>query len=457
MNIANLLKSATSIILCFAMVLLLTACGGSPSVNTESKLNSGWSSKIVIVNSDGTVTEVETTDGELTQSDGNAENGSQIGDVSNNAATVGTVSNKTSSGSASTVSGNTGASTTQSATATAQSVATAITGITPINPSNYYGRSKLSGSKAKLAAYDRIVEGAANMDDVIDLENNKYPLKESEIKEVVSYYKADYPQHFWVESSFEYSKQGSTVMSVMLNYTISKSKLSSAKNKFDSAVKSILSGISGSWSEYDREKTIHDRLAAKVTYKDSTNAHSSYGAIVEGSAVCEGYAKAFQYLCYQAGIQCLFVTGTSTNPDTNEAENHAWNQVKIDGSYYNVDLTWNDQGNMLFYSYFNTTDSFIKQDHTFGTNYALPSCTATAANYFVKNGSLLSSYSVDQMVNILKANGNEANFYFSNGLDGFNAWLNENHETIGSKLGLGAYKASVGTMTNEIYLVFKAT
>lgn len=72
--------------------------------------------------------------------------------------------------------------------------------------------------------------------------------------------------------------------------------------------------------------------AGGVTYRENTLVYSAYGAFVEGNAVCQGYALAFQALMNRAEIPCYFVSG----------QNHAWNVVPMDGTWYYVDVTWDD-------------------------------------------------------------------------------------------------------------------
>lgn len=454
----QIIKSSISVLLCVLLTLAMTACGdSSASTGSKAKSTVGTPSKTVVVNSDGTVSEVVVyvdSEGDVISVGGdNSVAESKVDNEPENSSNA-----STSKTSASSVAKSSAASSKkpQSSSVALPSTAPVITGLTPIKPQNYYGRSKLSGSKAMLAAYDKIASGAENFETKIDLKDSENPLKASDIKTVIQHYKADYPQHFWVGSSFEYATQGKNVVSIELSYNIKKSELEAKSKKFNDAVKSILSGISGSWSQYDREKAIHDRLAQKVRYAESATAHTAYGALVDGVAVCEGYTKAFQYLCYQAGIECLFVGGTSLNPSTNEPENHSWNQVKIDGKYYNVDVTWDDQDKTLFHAYFNVTDAQIKKDHTFVDNYTLPSCTATNANYFVKTNTVLSSYDADAIAKVLKAGSNKGSIFFTNGADGFNSWFNTNHGNVANKLGLNGYNVSYSILSDEVYIEFSA-
>jgi hypothetical protein len=66
------------------------------------------------------------------------------------------------------------------------------------------------------------------------------------------------------------------------------------------------------------------------------------GLLPELSPVCEGYAKSFQYLCHKSDIPCV----------TLSSENHMWNAVQVDGLWYVVDSTFNDQGNYSWRDYF---------------------------------------------------------------------------------------------------------
>lgn len=66
------------------------------------------------------------------------------------------------------------------------------------------------------------------------------------------------------------------------------------------------------------------------------------GALVEGRAVCYGYSLALKYALNYFGIESEMIKGKT----------HAWNQVKIDGKWYNVDLTWSYENirNILEYA-----------------------------------------------------------------------------------------------------------
>lgn len=79
---------------------------------------------------------------------------------------------------------------------------------------------------------------------------------------------------------------------------------------------------------------LHDDLAAHCRYDESLTHKTEYDALVNGVAVCQGYAEAYMDLLHRAGVECVVVDS--------EAMNHGWNLVKLEGQWYHVDVTWDD-------------------------------------------------------------------------------------------------------------------
>ena len=105
----------------------------------------------------------------------------------------------------------------------------------------------------------------------------------------------------------------------------------------------ILRNIQGK-SDYEKIKIIHDYLIDSIQYEkdlSQNNIYDIYGALVNKKCVCEGYAKAFQYLMNEIGIENTIIIGTGTN-SKNQTENHAWNYVKLNEKWYAIDVTWDD-------------------------------------------------------------------------------------------------------------------
>jgi len=114
-------------------------------------------------------------------------------------------------------------------------------------------------------------------------------------------------------------------------------------------------GITPEMSVEKKVRAIHDYVASVATYDsvaaDAITAGSSeglrveqsqeaYGILVAGTAVCNGYAQAFQAIAEAAGLSSIIVTGQALSGVT--VGPHAWNRVLVDGEWLIVDVTWDD-------------------------------------------------------------------------------------------------------------------
>ena len=81
---------------------------------------------------------------------------------------------------------------------------------------------------------------------------------------------------------------------------------------------------------------VHDWLVRHVSYDqdDSRASHTAYGLFANATAVCEGYSQAFMLAMERLGVPCVIVRS--------EDMEHQWNMVCIDGTWYHVDVTWDD-------------------------------------------------------------------------------------------------------------------
>lgn len=329
-----------------------------------------------------------------------------------------------------------------------------------VHAQEYYGRtalSVLSNADALLFAYDQIAAGVEETAESINVYNGIKYISRTELTMVMDAYRRDYVQHFWVGNSYSFSRfDDSRILSVLPTYLMTGDELAAARAKFEASVNEILSGISTSMGEYDKELYIHDRLAERITYTSGTaNAHNAYGAIVEGQCVCEGYAEAFQYLLEREGIHSFIVLGDGYSGGS--WGGHAWNYVRIDGKYYHVDLTWNDAGDGGYHGYFNITDSMILEDHRIDqASYLLPECTSMDANYHVVNGSMFDSGSADRIAALLKKNNYTATVYYTGNSDDFISWYMSNYRAIASAAGItGGFSYGYSVSGKEFKLRLK--
>ena len=126
--------------------------------------------------------------------------------------------------------------------------------------------------------------------------------------------------------------------------------------------------ITDGMSEFQKVKAIHDYICKNAEYDwgnyvGGTIPDTSYnvtGFLEYGVIVCDGYAKTFKLLCNSAGIECERVTGWGAGG------RHAWNQVQIDGKWYNVDVCWDDEDDIMYpieYVYFLLSDEQFYKSH----------------------------------------------------------------------------------------------
>lgn len=304
--------------------------------------------------------------------------------------------------------------------------------LTPVAAKDYYGRQQLAaaGKPALVTAYDLLAAGIARFQEEVSVAG--LGLTQEEVQKVFFYCLDDYPQLFWCKTFYyEYMPNGE-VLSLRPQYTMTPAEAATDQAKVEAAAAALLKGLDSSLSEYDRELAIHDRLIRSTVYDEkAANAHSLVGALADGRAVCEGYARAFQYLLYQAGIPCLFVRGTATNETG--TQRHAWNVVKLGGVWYQVDATWDDptikgldDANYSSYAYFNITTEQIERDHvivyemaqkdkqdtSYQASYPIPACTkADGNNYFLRNGQVLGHFSEADIAAILAKSLNRGDDY----------------------------------------------
>ena len=121
--------------------------------------------------------------------------------------------------------------------------------------------------------------------------------------------------------------------------------------------------ITSNMSDYEVVKTLHDYLVTHCDYDyrvDIGNmpfiSHQAEGALLKGTAVCSGYAKAYEAMLDAAGIPNETITGYAGGY-------HAWNLVQVDGQWYHVDTTWDDPttqgGDYIRYTYFLKSDKVM--------------------------------------------------------------------------------------------------
>lgn len=130
---------------------------------------------------------------------------------------------------------------------------------------------------------------------------------------------------------------------------------------------------------------IHDALCLMTEYDEGGQLPSdAWGPLMEGRAVCEGYADAMVLLCRLAGITCSEVTGQADNGAGWVP--HAWVMVLLDGSYTQTDLTWDDHGDWLTYDLYQLSDAMLPDHVRDEMSLRLPACTREDLSWHALTG-----------------------------------------------------------------------
>ena len=210
---------------------------------------------------------------------------------------------------------------------------------------------------------------------------------------------ADHGGLFWV-SGYTYTQytRGEKLVDLHFTpkFTMTDAERMDMQAQIDETVSQILAGIDAQAPDYDKAKYVFDYLASNVAY--STGAPDNQNIIsvfVNGETVCQGYAAATQYLLEKLDIPCAVVAGTA------DGQSHAWNLAKLDGEYYYIDTTWGNAtysgdgmglDSFINYNYFGVTTAEISKTHQADGTLLLPECTATADNYYVREGKYITEW-----------------------------------------------------------------
>lgn len=234
----------------------------------------------------------------------------------------------------------------------------------------------------------------------------------------------DQPAIFYV-GGYRYTRYSMENITKKISFTATYSyglqEMQERQQKIDAYVENCLAGLPAAGDEYDKVKYIYEFLINRTEYdakaEDNQNICSVF---LDERSVCQGYAKATQYLLNQAGITATMVTGKVSG-----GEGHAWNMVKIQGDYYFVDTTWgdasyrigtgedstdtggstntwNDSIPPINYDYLCITTDQLSKTHTIETIVPIPECTSTKDNYYIREGLYFSTVDENKLQDLFE-------------------------------------------------------
>ncbi len=294
----------------------------------------------------------------------------------------------------------------------------------PLDSKQYFGYTNLSEPHKE--AYDILAAAVDTMPSgYIDL-GPATLISERDAHHIAITLKNDRPDIFWLPYAWsigelddgdmailfinEHGEDEEDIESLTATYIVERAKKATMQVELRAAVDNIKAQVTAT-DPYEIELQLHDILCELISYSETPDilSYTAYGALVRGEAVCEGYTRAMQLMLYEFGIRSTPVIGFTHEP-------HMWNLVELDGKWYHLDLTFDDDILGIRHDYFNLTDPGISKTRTIEPapdgftneelfegapyNYMLPVCNSTEYWYFTKTGFSYSS-NLDRLVDFI--------------------------------------------------------
>ena len=248
-----------------------------------------------------------------------------------------------------------------------------------------------------------------------------FPCPRMEGKELTDVFlklRLDCPEIFFVSGfHFRYYPDSANV-ELSPEYLFDKNKIKDHQKAMKARVEKLVRPAV-TMAELEKEQYVHDFICQNVRYDKlkKSYSHEILGPLGQGVGVCEGIAKTVKILCDQLGIWCIAVI-SEANPEKNIKYRHAWNIVKIGGTYYHLDATFdNTLSHMgpVRYDYFNLDDGKVFRDHE-PVIWKVPACTVSDGFYYrVKKLSFTKMEEVEKRALQAAKKGKELIFHWRGG------------------------------------------
>ena len=229
-----------------------------------------------------------------------------------------------------------------------------------------------------------------------DAEINTGYFNETELQHVMSAMNMDCPELF--QRGFEYSYSSN---SVRIDYRMSPSEYQRRCQHIHNVFNQLKASFTAAGNDFDKQLLIYRYLIDHCDYLVAEDKSTAYAdaCLCDGRAQCEGYATALNLLLRCAGIQSICV----------HSEDHSWNIVRINGDWYNCDVTFDDtgtKGNRIpfeagqdeYNAWMNLPDRLYSDpDHRRKTEpgFTLPSCSSLKENYACRMGNYVDPGTAD--------------------------------------------------------------
>lgn len=230
--------------------------------------------------------------------------------------------------------------------------------------------------------------------------------------DIVNLVAAQHPEIFWWNGSCSLISGGI----LKFEYICTESEIAQTNEKIESRAKEIFEQINPQGDDFEKSLAIFDYIVLHTTYNNDAvgnmeehpQSSTIEGVFLNASAICSGYAKAYQYLLAMAGIDSIFVSGAAQTP--NGENGHAWILQEAEGFYYYTDPTWGDsyessgKNNFVSHTYFCTTSDEISSTHQYNDKcYQIFKTENDCNSYFKRKGLCFEQYNLNTIKSAIKS------------------------------------------------------
>lgn len=237
-----------------------------------------------------------------------------------------------------------------------------------------------------------------------------------EIDKVFQCVMMDHPEIFYISGySFIKYALGNEVKKIVFKgtYIYNQEEKEQRELQIEEAVKVFLANLDTESTDYEKVKYVYETTIHTTEYDlEAVDNQNICSVFLNHASVCQGYAKAVQYLLNRLNIPATLVLGTVENGD-----GHAWNMVKIENEYYYMDTTWgdasyriqnNDESQLVSnvpsinYDYLCISTEELIRTHSLSEIVPMPLCDSLDANYYVREGAYFLEADYEQLARLVE-------------------------------------------------------
>jgi len=178
-----------------------------------------------------------------------------------------------------------------------------------------------------------IYEAMVNGEESVNLSH--YKIGTGDIVQIYSDVLLASPELFYMDNTITYFYNSrDLVTEVEFNYKFAPEEREEARRAYEREVDYIVSLVDPKLSDAEKALFVHDYLIASYSYDTDVINFDALSLFQERSGVCQAYSLAYMAVLRELGMDVVMVASDEMN--------HAWNLVKVDGTWYHVDLSFDD-------------------------------------------------------------------------------------------------------------------